>query len=346
MDLTCALTRRLIIFRCELSVSVLGILIVIYQNSYDIVLDDIFLDLADLLPEVTVLLKLEGFNPAGSIKLKTAVSLIEDLEKHAQPSRGCHIIESSSGNIGIALSVVCAAKGYPLTIVTDPNASTLSLRMMETLGTEVVIVAERDANGGFLGSRIAYIAAALARDSTLLWPNQYANWANAQAHYERTARSIHQTVPHADSLVIGVGTTGTLMGCVSYYAEHSPATRLIAVDAVGSVLFGGAQGPRHIPGIGASRVPEIFVDDNRFERVAVPEQEAIAMCQRLASERGILVGGSTGSALAAVRRLRETFRPGSTVVTVSPDLGTHYLDSVYEESWVGQVYGDPAESGG
>jgi N-(2-amino-2-carboxyethyl)-L-glutamate synthase len=318
----------------------------IYEDSCGVVLDDVFLRLCGFLPGIEVLLKLEGLNPAGSIKLKTAVSLVRDLEECARLRVGSRIIESSSGNLGRALSVVCAAKGYPLTIVTDPNASGASIRMMEALGTNVVVVRERDANGGFLGTRIAYIEAELARDRGLVWPNQYASQANAAAHYERTARSIHTEIPQAGAVVVGVGTSGTLMGCLSYYLKHSPATRIIAVDAAGSVLFGGPPGPRHIPGIGASRVPELFADGGEFEKVQVPESEAVAMCWRLARERGLAVGGSTGSVLAAVAALAATFPPGETVVAISPDLGEQYLESVYDRSWVSRHFGDHAAIGG
>jgi cysteine synthase A len=318
----------------------------IYEDSCEIVLDDVFLRLPGFLPGVEVLLKIEGLNPAGSIKLKTALSLVQDLEECARLRAGSRLIESSSGNLGRALSVVCAAKGYALTIVTDPNASPASIRMMQALGTDVVVVSKRDANGGFLGTRIAYIQSELAQDSDLVWPNQYANHANAAAHYERTARSIHSEVPQADAIVIGVGTCGTLMGCLSYYLKHSPDTRIIAVDAAGSVLFGGPAGTRHIPGIGASRVPELFADGGEFEKVLVPEAEAVAVCWRLARERGLAVGGSTGSVLAAVQTLASTFAPGDTVVAISPDLGEQYLESVYERSWVGRHFGGRAVNGG
>ncbi len=308
----------------------------IYDAAYEIVLDEIFLRLDSFIPHLSVLLKIEGLNPARSIKLKTAVSLIESLEASSCLHKGSRIIESSSGNLGTALSVICAAKGYQLTIVTDPNAAELSVRMMEALGTSVIMVTDRDANGGFLGTRIAYIMAALAQDNDLLWPNQYASIANPDAHYQRTARSIHREIPHADVILVGVGTGGTLVGCLSYYREHSPATRVVAVDAAGSVIFGGASAPRHIPGIGASRVPELLRDPGDLERILVTEQDTVDMCWRLAREHGIAAGGSTGSVLAAAGRLASTLPDGATVVAISPDLGEQYLESVYSEDWIKQ----------
>ncbi|GIG59886.1 2,3-diaminopropionate biosynthesis protein SbnA [Longispora fulva] len=309
----------------------------IYRSAHDIVFEDVFLDMGGLVPDVRLLLKLEGLNPAGSIKLKPAVALVESLE--AQGLRpGQRIIESSSGNLGIALSAVCAAKGYDLTVVTDPNATTAAVRTMRALGARVVVISERDTHGGYLASRINFIVESIARDPDLLWPNQYANPANPIAHHERTARAIHHEVPDADVLVIGVGTTGTLMGCLSYYREHSPATRLVAVDAEGSMLFGGPSGKRHIPGLGASRIPELFVDTGEFEKVVVPEPESIGMCRLVARRYGLLVGGSTGTVLAGVLRIAATLAEGTTVVAVSPDLGERYLDSVYSDSWVAERY--------
>ncbi|WP_412538153.1 2,3-diaminopropionate biosynthesis protein SbnA [Longispora sp. K20-0274] len=309
----------------------------IYQSAHDIVFEDVFLELGGLVPDVRVLLKIEGLNPAGSIKLKPAVALVESLE--AQGLRpGGRLIESSSGNLGIALSAVCAAKGYELTIVTDPNATPAAVRTMKALGARVVVISERDANGGYLASRVDYIVDQIARDPDLLWPNQYANPANRAAHHERTARGIHREVPHADVLVIGVGTTGTLMGCLSYYREHSPGTRVVAVDAEGSMLFGGPSGKRHIPGLGASRIPEVFVDTGEFDKVVVPETETVEMCRLIARRHGLLVGGSTGTVLAGVRRIAASLPVGSTVVAVSPDLGERYLDSVYCDTWVADRY--------
>ncbi|MGY0231934.1 2,3-diaminopropionate biosynthesis protein SbnA [Longispora urticae] len=311
----------------------------IYQSAHDIVFEDVFLDMGGLVPDVRLLVKLEGLNPAGSIKLKPAVALVESLEARGLRP-GQRLIESSSGNLGIALSAVCAAKGYELTVVTDPNATPAAVRTMKALGARVVVISERDGNGGYLASRIAHIMAAIARDPDLMWPNQYANPANCAAHHQRTARGIHREVPHADVLVIGVGTTGTLMGCLSYYREHSPATRVVAVDAEGSVLFGGPSGKRHIPGLGVSRVPELFVDTGGFEKVVVPETETIEMCRLVARRHGLLVGGSTGTVLAGVRRIAPTLPVGATVVAVSPDLGERYLDSVYSDSWVAERYPD------
>ncbi|NEA33610.1 2,3-diaminopropionate biosynthesis protein SbnA [Streptomyces sp. SID13031] len=306
----------------------------IFGAASDIVTDDIFLDLAGFVPGVELNLKLEGLNPAGSIKLKTAVSLIEDLVSRFGIGPGDRLIESSSGNLGIALGTLCASRGIGLTIVADPNTNTAALRTMQAQGTTVVVVTERDANGGFLQTRLDYIRAALLRDRKLFWPNQYANKANSSAHYRHTAQSILKELPEVGAVLIGVSTSGTLMGCLEFFREHRPATRIIAVDSEGSILFTGQGAPRLIPGLGASLHPELLVDDGDYERVVVPEVEAVSACHTVARRYGLLVGGSTGTVLAAVRRLAPTLRNGEPVVAISPDTGERYLDTIYSEDWV------------
>lgn len=316
----------------------------IYQRVSDIVTDDVFLHLDRFVPGTTVFLKLEGLNPAGSIKLKTANTLIESMEESGELHPGVRVIESSSGNLGIALSVVCAARGYPLTVVTDPNAARHAIRVMECLGTQIVEVRARDAHGGYLQTRIDYIRQQLARDPGLLWLNQYANPANVQAHREQTARAVHRGLGTVDVLFVGAGTTGTLMGCVQYFARHSPQTRIIAVDTVGSVTFGGPAAPRFIPGLGTSRRPEIYADDGRFEKVLVPEADTVAMCRLVAARYGLLAGGSTGTVLAAVSKLGPQLPPGARVAAISPDLGDKYIDTVYSDAWVAERYPESPES--
>ncbi|WP_406287012.1 pyridoxal-phosphate dependent enzyme [Streptomyces sp. NBC_00209] len=151
----------------------------IAEEVYDLVLDDVFVRLDQLVPDSILYLKLEGLNPAGSVKLKTAVALVRDAEEQAEKSRRSflptRLIESTSGNLGVALAMVCAAKGYALTCVTDPNANRQSVQLMRALGAEVVVIDAPDANGGFLQSRINYIRRRLRREPHTHWLNQYAN---------------------------------------------------------------------------------------------------------------------------------------------------------------------------
>ncbi|WP_424215831.1 2,3-diaminopropionate biosynthesis protein SbnA (plasmid) [Streptomyces sp. BI20] len=314
----------------------------IYERASDIVLDDVFLHLPDLLEHARVFLKLEGLNPAGSIKLKTALALVEDAERSGALPAGAPVIESSSGNLGIALATVCANTGHPLTVVTDPNATRQSVRAMRSLGAEVVEVLGRDPNGGYLQTRINHIQERLAAQPGLVWLNQYANPAGPGVHRDRTARAVHEGLGRVDALFVGAGTTGTLMGCVEYFARHSPRTRVVAVDSVGSVTF-GRPAPRHVPGLGASRRPEIYRDTGTFEKVLIEEPDTIAACRMLAGRYGLLCGGSTGTVLAAVRRLGPSLPPGARVAAISADLGDKYLDTVYSDAWVSERYSEQPE---
>lgn len=311
----------------------------IYEHAYEMILDDVFLHLGGATEHAEVYLKMEALNPAGSIKLKAALSMVEDAERRGVLRPGGCLVESSSGGLGIALAMVAVAKGYRLLCVTDPNTSAQSLDIMRALGAELAEVDWRDANGGFLGSRIAYIEQRIAADPSLVWLNQYANPANPLVHDERTAAAITAELPRVDYLFVGTGTGGTLMGCVDHFRRVSPATRIIAVDALGSVSSGSPAGPRFIPGIGASRRPEIFHPEVVDELILVSEAETVRTCRWLVRRHGLFAGGSTGSVVAAILRRAPDLRPGSCVVGISPDLGDRYARTIYDDAWVTERFG-------
>ena len=287
-------------------------------------------------------LKLESLNPAGSVKMKAAVAMINDAEARGCLKRDTVLIESSSGSLGVALSMVCAARGYHFTCVVDPNTSAHNVKMMKALGADIVVVTQRDENGGFLGTRIAYINETVARDPRYLWLNQYANPENPGAHARSTGPSIAAAFEHVDYLFIGAGTTGTLMGCVQYFRQYRPRTRIVAVDSIGSVTFGHPAGKRYVPGLGTSRRPEIYSPEGIHAFEMVDEAEAIAMCRHLARTNGLLAGGSTGTVLCGVQHWRERLPTNATVVAISPDLGERYLDTVYNDQWVLERFGERA----
>lgn len=310
----------------------------ILENAYEAITNNVYLRLDDIIPESDVFLKLEGLNPAGSIKLKSAIGMVEDAERNGRLYPGASLIESSSGSLGVALALVAAGKGYSFTCVTDPNASTYSVSVMRALGADVVEVNRRDANRGFLGSRISYIHERIAADPGLVWLNQYANPANLQAHERLTATAILDEIASVDYLFVGVGTSGTLMGCLEHFRIHSPATRITAVDSEGSVTFGFPPGPRLVPGLGTSRKPEICQVAAPDDIVIVSESDAIRACRSFA-RKGIFLGGSSGAVLAAVSRMSGQIPPGSRVVAISPDLGDRYADTVYSDDWVVRHFG-------
>jgi 2,3-diaminopropionate biosynthesis protein SbnA len=312
---------------------------VLYRLASDLVLDDLFLHLDGLVPGIRLILKIEGYNPAGSIKLKTAISLLDEAELAGRLGPGGRIIESSSGNLGIALASLSTIRGYEFTCVVDPNTSRQSIAQMRAFGAKVVEIDTPDANGGFLQSRIDYILARSKADPGLYWPNQYANQANPQAHHGRTAAAVAKEVPDVDVLYVGVGTSGTLVGCARYFRANAPGVRIVAVDAEGSVTFGFPSRRRHIPGLGTSRRPEILEPELADEVVLVSERDTVAMCRHVALRHGITVGGSTGSVLAAVARTRHSLGDGATVVAIGPDLGDRYLDTIYNDAWARDRFG-------
>lgn len=311
----------------------------IFKSPTDLVFDDVFIELRDILPKTPVYIKLEGCSITGSIKIKSAIRMIARLELEGRLKPSMQVIESSSGNLGVALSMVCAAKGYAFTCVSDPNISPQSANLIEAYGAKLIIVRSRDKNGGFLGSRIDLIQTMLAENNNLIWINQYENINNVEAHYMMTGPEILRRFPAPDYVFVGAGTTGTLGGVSKYLREHSPETKIIAVDSVGSVTFGFPSGKRHIPGLGTSRPPEIRQHSSFDEILMIKEEETLRMCHFLA-RKGILLGGSSGTVISGVLRYAEQIPKGACVVAISPDMGDRYIDTVYNRDWVKKNYPD------
>ncbi|KTT03117.1 cysteine synthase [Pseudomonas oryzihabitans] len=303
------------------------------SSPTDLVFDDVFLELREILPHAPVFVKLEGLSLTGSIKVKPALRMVERLELECRLGPGKSLVESSSGNLGLALAMVCASKGYPFICISDPNISPQTAKLIRAYGARLVIVEQRDRNGGYLGSRIDLIERMLSEDPNLVWTNQYGNINNVEAHMLSTGPAILHQFPHPDLVFVGAGTTGTLAGVSRYLREHSPQTQVVAVDSVGSVTFDQPPGPRHIPGLGTSKAPDIRHLCRHHQLLMVPEEEAVTLCQTLA-RRGILLGGSSGTVLAGVRRYARHISPGACVVAIAPDLGDCYVDTLYNPDWV------------
>lgn len=304
--------------------------------------DDLYVDLRHVI-ESPLYLKCEGFNFAGSVKLKAAAAMVEAAERDGALTPDSIMVESSSGNLGIALSLIAASRGLRFVCVTDPRCNPASMRVMRALGAEVRVVSDRDANGGYLGGRIDYVRNLCASGDRYVWLNQYANRNNWLAHYRGTAPAIDREFPDLEVLFVGAGTTGTLMGCARYFREHRRPVTVVAVDAVGSVTFGGIPERRMVPGLGTSSKPDLVDESFIDDVVHVPETDTIRTVHALAS-RGFLFGGSTGTVVSGAARWLEAKYPGEdpVAVAIAPDLGERYLDSIYEENWLREHFGDPA----
>ncbi|MGW7528469.1 2,3-diaminopropionate biosynthesis protein SbnA [Streptomyces sp. NPDC054783] len=311
----------------------------VVSAPYDFNQSDLFVDLASICG-YPLHLKCEAFNFAGSIKLKAAKEMVESAERDGILARDSVLVESSSGNLGVALSVIAASKGYRFLCVTDSRCNLSTRLLMEAVGSEVHIVADQDSNGGFLGTRIEYVRALCASDGRYVWLSQYTNEGNWWAHYRTTGPEIARQFPEVDVLFVGAGTTGTLMGCARYFRQRHRPVRIVAVDSVGSVAFGGEPGRRMIPGLGMSMRPPLLDESYVDEVIQVEEADTIRMCQRMA-RRGFLFGGSTGTVVsAATDWLARHDGSAVTAVAIAPDLGERYLDTVYQTNWLQDLYGD------
>jgi N-(2-amino-2-carboxyethyl)-L-glutamate synthase len=314
----------------------------IVGSPHELIDSDLYVDLTSVLGRA-LYVKCEGFNFGGSIKMKAAVAMVADAERDGVIREDSILIESSSGNVGVALSVIAAWKGIPFTCVTDQRCNDLTASVMRALGTRMVVVDQPDPEGGYLKARLDLVRRYCDEDDRYVWLNQYSNEANWMAHYESTARSIIKNFPDLDVLFVGVGTAGTAMGCLRYIRDIGSTARVVAVDSVGSVSFGSSPANRLIPGVGAGVMPPLLDPDAFDDVVLVPEEAALRMCRTL-SARGLLFGGSTGTVVDGARTWLELNDPQRALRTVciSPDMGDRYLDTVYNDAWVLQHFGPEA----
>lgn len=271
-----------------------------------------------------LLAKLEYFNPGGSIKDRAALQMLRAAEQAGRIGPGALIIEPTSGNTGIGLCMLCAARGYRAIIVVPETASIERIKLMRAYGAQVVLTP------GSAGMRGAVERAeALARENANAFiPSQFDNPENANAHYLTTGPEIWaQTEGHVDALVAGVGTGGTITGVGRYLRERKPDVQLIAVEPASSPLLSqGHAGPHKLQGIGANFVPAVL-DRSLLSRVQTVENDAaFAMMHLLAETEGVFCGISSGAAVsAAADVLREDAMRGKTVVAILPDTGERYL---------------------
>ncbi|MHC4534259.1 MAG: cysteine synthase A [Planctomycetota bacterium] len=276
--------------------------------------------------EAKVVAKLESFNPCGSVKDRIGVSMIEAAERDGLIKEDTIILEPTSGNTGIALAFVCAAKGYKL-VLTMPETMTIERRgFMTALGAEIILTPGSEGMPG----AVRKAEELAANDSRYVIPQQFQNPANPEIHRETTALEIWEdTDGEVDILVAGVGTGGTVTGVGEVIKKKKPTFQAIAVEPVHSpVLSGGQPGPHKIQGIGAGFVPDVLNLDVVDEVVQVTNDEAAETALRLAKEEGILVGISSGAAASAA--LRVAARPenkGKLIVVVLPDTGERYLST-------------------
>lgn len=275
-----------------------------------------------------VYISLEGLSISRSIKFKTAVNIINQLELlyGVDNLKKKSIIESSSGNLAMALAQICKERKYNLTIVVDPLISPSVLKYLELYKVNIIKVTKKDKNQGYLLSRIEKIKELLLFGD-YIWTNQYECPANIEAHYKYTAEALYKIMPNPEFLFLGAGTCGTLTGVSSFYKKYSPETKIIAVDVEGSVIFGKEPKTRIIPGMGAGKVPENLNLQYIDEIIWITEKQTINMIAKLLDDTGILFGGSTGTVMAAISNyFNDSKILPKQVLTISPDFGDKYIE--------------------
>lgn len=281
--------------------------------------------------------KLESCNPGGSIKEKNAVYLVDHAEAKGLLKPGGTIIESSSGNFGIGLAIVGAARGYKVKIVIDAKTAPPMRRMLLAYGAELVEVplSEADAGGSMQRARMRK-AKQLSESVPGAWyPCQHLNPVNTEAHSYYTAREIEETFGDSlDAVVIGVSTAGQIMGIAKHLKQRYPKIQIIGVDVEGSVIMGTPAKPYKMTGVGLSFTPPNLDFKLLDAGYVVPESLSYTVCHALAQQEGLLLGASTGAIVAAGLHLASEMRPGSRILMVNPDRGDRYLETVYDADWI------------
>ncbi|MEM1354068.1 MAG: cysteine synthase A [Planctomycetota bacterium] len=302
----------------------------LHNKTYDSVIDTTYntplIKLSHLVPDngSSIAVKCEFFNPLASVKDRIGRAMIEAAEREGKINADTHIIEPTSGNTGIALAFVCAAKGYKLTL-TMPESMSLERRsMLRALGANLVLTPAAEGMKGAIGKAAELVAAG---DNAWM-PQQFENPANPDVHYRTTGPEIwNDTAGKVDIFVAGVGTGGTISGAGKYLKEQNPEVKCIAVEPVESpVISGGQPGPHKIQGIGAGFVPRNLDLDVVDATQTVTSEEAFDYARRVMQQEAIFGGISTGANVCAANKIAEQ-NPGKTIVTIGCSFGERYLST-------------------
>ncbi len=285
--------------------------------------------------------KLEMLNPMGSAKDRAAASMLLAAIRDGRVIPGkTTVIESTSGNTGVALASVCKYFHLPLICVVDARMTAQHRRVIEAFGGTIDVVTVPDpATGELLPARLRRVQELLDSIRPSFWPDQYGNRNNARAHLVTCGEIFEQLGRPPDYLFCATGTCGTLRGCADYVLEHGAATKLIAVDAVGSRIFGDKPQRRLIPGLGSAIRPPLVEGVPVAEVIRVSELDAVIGSRRLLDTEAILAGGSSGAVMAALTSCEAILASGATVAVILADSGERYLDTIYDDRWVAEHIG-------
>lgn len=284
--------------------------------------------------------KLEAHNPGGSMKDRPALRMVTEALKRGDIGPHSVLVESSSGNLAIGLAQVCAALNLRLRVVVDPKVTQSNLKILRAYGAEIDMVSTPDPETGeYLSARRKRVAHLIQTLPGAINLNQYANPGNPAAHRDGTVAEILDALDNRlDWLVISISTCGTLKGARLALRERGLATRILAVDAAGSVIF-GQRGTRLLPGHGAGIVPEHMSNDLADAHALVTDAQCVAGCRALIAREAVLAGASSGGIVSALHRWQTHWAPGTRVAAILPDRGERYLDTVYDDAWCQRHFG-------
>ena len=290
---------------------------------------------------INLFVKLEAYNPTGSVKDRAASYILKKLLDSGVIDNETIIIESTSGNFGVALSAYCKYYGLKFIAVVDPNITSMNEMLIKSHGAQMIKVTQADKHGGYLLSRIQKIKDLKKEIQNSYWINQYENPLNARAYYHSLGKEICFQIDEIDYAFLGVSSGGTITGVSKKIKENFPHVKVIAVDVEGSVIFNRPSKKRYIPGIGSSMVPKILEEACIDEVVMVDEPSTIEACYELLEKHSFFVGGSSGSVLAGIKKFFSTKNIDSpvNVVSVFPDRGERYYDTIYNQEWRDKIIG-------
>lgn len=284
--------------------------------------------------------KMELLNPGGSSKDRPALGMIKEAWKEGRIGPGSVVVESSSGNMAVSLAMICRVLGMRFICVVDARTTAVHLRLLNLYGAEIDRVTRPDPETGeFLPARLKRVQQLIDTIPGAFWPNQYENPNNYLAHCHTTMQEIVEELGRVDYLFAAASTCGTIRGCAEHVKTRGLSTRIVAVDASGSAIFGGNGKERRFPGLGAGIVPPFYQPDLADRVVHVSDREIVSGCLALAREEAILAGASSGAVIAAVRHMAREFAPGTRCAVILHDRGERYVDTVFNEEWVNREIG-------
>ncbi len=277
--------------------------------------------------------KLEGVNLFGSVKDRAAKYFLEQAYNDSVIDDATEIVESSSGNFGIALAGMCMLTGNRFTCVVDPNITDMNKKILVLLGANIIISDKVDKNGNYVLGRIETVRNYLRNKDNVYWANQYQNIYVWQAYYHTLGREICEEMEKVDYLFIAVSTCGTLAGVSRKVKEHFSKCKIIAVDVAGSQIFSKDKRIKHISGIGTGFVPDNLRNAIYDDYVIVEEKDAIIECNKLLKQ-GIIVGASSGAVAYAIQSYTQYEKDrNKCILGIFPDRGERYIDTIYNSEW-------------